>query len=314
MEYNSLMSNVLQYSVWSNCCNNCDFCLRREREPYSKEKQLARLARIKGNLDYIDWKGKYSDGISLLGGELYYIQDKELQESFLELIDMIIEKVLKVSPNPYVKYSTVTNGLYNPEFLIKVLDKVVGACGTKALDLNFSYDLKYRYHSPEQQEQVIKNVKLVHERYNYTVGIQMILTQHVINLWKHLNTDIVDLVDLIMPGNQLCLLYPHPVFTGKKLDNFFFNRSDLLAFVKWLKREHPKEYQAFMLSTKNSATYKWTGLKDIPSDDITEQPQLTDGKEEITDCGHSVLYRCYADSDRCMLCDLLAFDEEVYYG
>ena len=79
------MSNILQYSVWANCCNSCDFCLRKERKPYSKEKQLHRLERIKKNLDYIDWQDKFSDGISLLGGELYYIEDKDLQESFLEL-------------------------------------------------------------------------------------------------------------------------------------------------------------------------------------------------------------------------------------
>ena len=70
-----------------------------------------------------------------------------------------------------------------------------------------------------------------------------------------------------------------------------------------------------MHSTKNSATYKWTGLKEIGSDDVTEQPKLTDWKEVLmVDCGHSVLYKCYADSDRCMLCDILALDEEAFYG
>lgn len=308
------MNNVLQYSVWPNCCNSCEFCLRRERIPYTKEHQLKRLDRIKKNLDYIDWKGKYSDGISLLGGELYYTQDKDLQYSFLELIDLIIEKVLKVSPKPYVKYSTVTNGLYEPTFLLQVLDKIVSECGVKALDINFSFDLKYRFKNDENKQRVIDNVNLIHDRYNYKVGIQMILTQHIINSWKNDNLDIVEYIDTIMPGNQLCLLYPHPIFTGIKLDDFFFNRADLFDFLTWLKSNHYHEYLSFMHSTKNSATYKWTGLKDITSDSITEQPQLTDGKEEITECGHSVLYRCYTDSDKCMLCDLLAFDEEVFYG
>ena len=307
------MTNMLQYSVWSNCCNQCDFCLRRERIPYTKEKQLKRLERIKKNIDYIDWYNKYSDGISLLGGELYYIDDIDLQQSFLELIDIIIEKVLKKSPNPNVKYSTVTNGLYKPDFLIQVLDKIVSQCGIKVIDLNFSFDLKYRYHRKGQMEQVIKNVNLIHDRYNYTIGIQMILTQYLIDLWKS-GMDIVKYIDSIMPGNQLCLLYPHPIFTGIQLDDFFFTRSDLMSYVSWLKSEHLHEYMSFMLSTKNSAIYKWTGLKDITSDDITEQPQLTDGKEDISACGHSILYRCYSDTDKCMLCDLMALDEEVYFG
>ena len=307
------MANMLQYSVWSNCCNQCDFCLRRERIPYSKEKQLNRLERIKKNLDYIDWENKYSDGISLLGGELYYITYKDLQESFLELIDLIIEKVLLKSPNPNVRFSTVTNGLYNPEFLIKVLDKIVDRVGVSHIDLNFSVDLKYRYHDNRQLPLVLDNINLVHNRYNYKVGVQMILTQNLINLYDD-GFDVVEWLEEVTPGNQLCLLYPHPIFTGKKLDDFFFNRADFLRFIRWLKSKHYMEYLSFMHSTKNSAIYKWTGLKDIISDSVTEQPQLTDGKEEISECGHSVLYRCYADSDKCMLCDLFDLDEDVFYG
>ena len=305
------MTNMLQYSVWSNCCNQCDFCLRKEREYYTKEKQLKRLERIKNNLDFIDWKGKYCDGISLLGGELYFITDKDLQNSFLELIDLIIEKVLKKSPR--AKYSTVTNGLYNPEFLCKVIDKIIKEVGINALDLNFSYDVKYRYHEEGQAEQVINNVNLIHNKYNYKVGIQMILTQYIINLWRN-GIDIAKETNEKMPGNQLCFLYPHPIQTGKKLNHFFFKRNDLIQYIKWLKNNHNFEYRSFMHSTKNSATYKWTGLKDIQSSDITEQPVLTDGKETITECGHSILYRCYSDSDKCLLCDLYAFDEDVYCG
>lgn len=304
---------MLQYSVWSNCCNQCDFCLRMEREPYTKKQQLERLDRIKKNIDHIDWQNKYSDGISLLGGELYYITDPDLQKSFLELIDVIIDKVLKKSPNPNVKYSTVTNGLYKPDFLIQVLDKIANSVGIEKLDINFSFDLKYRYHKEGQAQQVIDNVNLVHDRYNYNVGIQMILAQHIINKWKEGFDPIAHIYDM-MPGNNLCFLYPHPVHTGIELHDFFFNRLDFLEFLQWLKTNYSFEYASFMHSTLNSAIYKWTGLKNIESKSVEEQPQLTDGKSELTECGHSILYRCYADSDRCILCDLQAFDEDVFYG
>ena len=48
------------------------------------------------------------------------------------------------------------------------------------------------------------------------------------------------------------------------------------------------------------------------SDEYTEQPVLTDGKQILAECGHSVLYRCYSDSDKCLLCDLEALDNEIY--
>lgn len=308
------MGNMVQYSIWSNCCNNCDFCLRKERIPYSREKQLLTLRRTRKNLDFVDWKDKFSDGISLLGGELYYIEDKELQDEFMLLIDDIIEKVLKVSPNPNVKYSTVTNGIYKPEFLYRVIDRIVDKVGIQAVDLNFSYDMKYRYKNEERRKLVLKNINDFHQRYNYKVGVQMILTQYVIDMWKRGEFDVNKFIDENIPGNTLCFLYPHPIETGLNLTDFNFKRRDLFDFLKYLKEANYFVYVSFMLSTMNSCSYKYTGLKNRTSLDFTEEPKFTDGKEILTECGHSILYRCYTDSDKCLLCDLMAFDEEVFNG
>ena len=305
--------NMVQFGVWSNCCNACDFCLREERIPYSKEKQLYYLDMIKKNIEYIDWKDKFSYGISLLGGELYYITDKDLQKSFLELIDVIIEKILKVSPNPECKYSTVTNGLYDPTFLYQVIDKIVKEVGLKAIDVNFSYDLKYRFKSEEDRLKVLKNINDFHKRYNYNVGVQMIMTQYVINEWKAGRFDVNQFMEEEIPGNYLTFLYPHPIRTGKKLDDFNFNRTDFLDFIQYLKDECYNVYLSFLHSTKNSGTFKYTGLQNRVHPSVDAQPVLSDGKEIINEnCGHSIIYKCYSDCDDCVLCDLKEFDEEVY--
>ena len=304
---------MVQYGVWSNCCNACDFCLRKERIPYSKKKQLFWLDNIKKNIPLIDWKDKFSYGISLLGGELYYITDKELQESFLELIDIIIEKILKVSKNPNCKYSTVTNGIYNPDFLFKVIDKIINTVGIEKIDVNFSYDLKYRFKTEETRKLCLDNINKFHKRYNYSVGVQMILTQYVINLWKDNKFDVNSFIENDIPGNMLCFLYPHPIHTGKKLKDFFFKRSDFLKFILYLKHSNNMVYKSFLYSTKNSGVFKYTGLINKLYPDITEQPVLADGKEILNEnCGHSILYKCYSDSDKCVLCDLMKLDEEVY--
>jgi hypothetical protein len=304
---------MIQYGVWSNCCNACKFCLREERIPYSKEKQLMSLEKIKKNIDYIDWKEKFSSGISLLGGELYYITDKEIQDSFLELIDIIIEKILKVSPNPYCRYSTVTNGLYEPTFLYKVVDKIADSVGIDAVDINFSYDMKYRFKNEEDRLLVLKNINDFHNRYNYKVGVQMILTQYVIDMWKEGKFDVNKFINENIPGNVISFLYPHPIKSGFSLEDFNFKRKDFLNFIKYLKTECYDIYYNFLQSTKNSCTFKYTGLQNRELDDVSLQPTLTDGKEIINSkCGHSVLYTCYADSDRCVLCDLNNFDKDVY--
>lgn len=306
------MGNMVQYGVWSNCCNACDFCLREERIPYTRKRQFEMLELIKHNINYVDWKNQFDCGISLLGGELYYITDEELQNSFLELIDIIIEKILKVSNNPECRYSTVTNGMYDPAFLYKVVDKIKDSVGLKYVDINFSYDLKYRFHSEDKRLQVLKNINDFHKRYDYDVGVQMILTQYVINEWKEGRFDVNKWIKENIPGNSLCFLYPHPIKTGIKLNDFNFNRKDFLKFISYLQNTNLKTYTSFVQSVKNSSTFKYTGLKDRELNDESESPCLSDGKEIINDkCGHSVLYKCYTDCDKCMLCDLKMIDKDL---
>ena len=57
-----------------------------------------------------------------------------------------------------------------------------------------------------------------------------------------------------------------------------------------------------------SGIYKYTGMRDKGCD-THQEPVLSDGKEELTECGHSILYRCYSDSDECMLCDIKIIGE-----
>ena len=305
---------MVQYGVWPNCCNACKFCLRMERIPYDKKTQLFWLDAIKRNINVIDWKDKFSFGISLLGGELYYITDEELQCSFMELIDIIIDKILKVSNNPNCKYSTVTNGIYNPAFLYKVIDKIVDSVGIDKVDINFSYDFKYRFKSHEDSKLVLKNINEFHKRYNYMVSVQMILTQYVINMWKSKKSLISSFIKEKIPGNHLSFLYPHPIHSGFDVPDFNFKRIDFLKFLSYLKHDCYNTYVSFMHSTKNSCIFKYTGLmgRIVSQVDYNQQPVLTDGKEILTECGHSELYRCYSDSDKCILCDLKNLDKEIY--
>ena len=100
------MKNMVQYTVLPNCTGDCDFCLRDERFFLTKGQILDNIELIKKNIPLIDWKDQFQYGISLLGGEIYYSRDIDYQEAFLDLIDVIIEKILKVSPNPNCKYSS----------------------------------------------------------------------------------------------------------------------------------------------------------------------------------------------------------------
>ena len=304
---------MVQYSVWNNCNGSCAFCLRKERAIYSKEDMLFSLEAIKDNIKLVDWEQQFSDGISLLGGELYNITDPDLQASFLELVDVIIDCILLKSTNPNCRYSSVTNGVYDPAFLFKVLDRIKSKAGIGFVDINFSYDLKYRYRTEADRLQVIANINKVHTRYDYSVGVQMILAQYVLDAIKAKTWSIEHFLNNEIPGNMLCFLYPHPIHTGKLLDDFYLKRRDLLEFLLYLRENHPKIYASFVFSTRNSGEFKYTGLidKSFITDHrrTTELPALSDGKEILNPCcGHSTLYKCYIDSSACLLCDINALE------
>lgn len=317
MNKTTIKNRMVQYGVWPNCCNDCDFCLRLNRIPYTKNQQIEWLNNIEKNLDYIDWENEFSYGISLLGGELYYITDVDVQDAFMRLIDKIIDVILIPSKNPECQYSSVTNGLYDPSFLYKVIDRIVEKTSIKKVDLNFSYDLKYRYKNDNDRLLVLKNINDFHKRYDYSVGVQMILTQYLINLWKDGKFDVNSFIKNEIPGNMLCFLYPHKINTGKQLDDFNFSRSDFLKFMQALKTENEQVYSSFINSTKNSGVFKYTGyrFRSIKGHDenYNQQPVLSDGKEHINpECGHSMLYKCYSDTDKCMLCDIKNIESDYF--
>lgn len=311
MENNKRM---VQYAVWPNCNNNCKFCLRKERVFYTEEQQICAIKAIRKNIRTIDWK-QFPYGISLLGGEIYNIENKMLQNEFLKLIDDIIDVILINKELPKSRYSSVTNGIYDNRFLFKVIDKIKDAIGLEKLDLNFSYDIKYRYKSENDRKKVLENVNAVHTRYNYRVGVQMILTSYLIRSIKKKKFDINHFLLDDIPGNMLSLLYPHKIHSGYILNDFQFTRKDFLWFLNYLRNENYGTYLNFVYSTRNSSTFKYTGLKQrkmLSNIDYNQQPILSDGKECLNNnCGHSTLYQCYADSDKCLLCDILAIDNTI---
>lgn len=301
------MSNMVQYGMWGNCSNHCDFCLKKDKRELTSDQLIREIQETRKNIRIVDWKGQFHNGISLLGGELFHLTDPKVQDAFMLLVEDIINVILKNVPTAV--FSCVTNGIYAPTFLYRVMDRFRDTVGMQRVDIAFSYDLKYRFHSEEASKLVIKNILDFQKRYNHTLVVQMILTQHVIDLCRAGKWSPNYFENEEIPGTILSFLYPHPIYNGfekasKKLPDFQFKRKDLFWFVRWLKEHNERCYYSFLSSTHQSGIYKYTGRFDKGIDGFIEQPKLTDGKEELALCGHSTLYRCYSDCDRCLECDL----------
>lgn len=303
---------MVQYGLWSNCTNQCDFCLLKDREYKSEAERLNMISAIRENIRHLDWKVQFSNGISLLGGEIYYTESSKIKAAFLSLIEDVIKII--ILPNPEAVYSTVTNGIYDSSILLEpTLDLFVKYGVLEQVDINFSYDLKYRFHNEFSLCQMIKNTNLVYDKYKLIPTVQTCLTQYLID--AHLNNtfNLFDYQRKHFPHTRLALLYPHKINTGKNVPDFFFSRESLFKFIKYLKSINQNELiQHLIQSVTNSAQFKYTGLwkrdslysKNKDVEEIQQSPTL-ESKQVLTDCGHSDMYRCYTDSDKCLLCDLL---------
>ena len=149
---------MVQLGLHSKCCNKCDFCTIEENNLDQIDDILVEIERAKENIKFINsceenWSNKYSNGISILGGEIFFIKDERYKQAILELVDVIIEYILKPSKDPNCRFSTVTNGMYDPEWLLfPVVDKIVNSVGLHYVDVNFSYDFKYRFHTESSRK------------------------------------------------------------------------------------------------------------------------------------------------------------------
>lgn len=301
---------MVQYDLWNNCSNSCDFCLIYRKRILNNEQMIERIDQIIDNINYVGdrWTTQFSDGISLLGGEVYFITDLKVQEKLMELIDHIINKILL--PNKVLghicKYSTVTNGIYQPDLLFRMIDRIVEKVGIEFVDVNFSYDLKYRFHTEESRLLCLENMRKFSERYNYRIGAQMVVTEYLIDMINNKEFDIGEFQNKIVSNSIVEFLYPHEVHTGKVLDDFQFPRDKFLRFLIWLKANYYENFINYCDSINNSSIFKYTGLYINADWSMEIEPKLSDGKEIINpNCNHSVLYQCYKDSDKCILCDIL---------
>ena len=235
-------------------------------------------------------------------GEVWFVAKDiatvlDYTESSLESMNKLLGHVCK--------YSTVTNGIYNPDLLFKMVDRIVERVGIEFVDVNFSYDLKYRFHSEASRLLCLENMRKFSKRYNYRIGAQMVVTDYLIDMINNKEFDINEFQNETVPNSIVEFLYPHEVHTGKVLNDFQFPRDKFLRFLKWLKENHYENFINYYYSITNSSIFKYTGLYINADWSMEIEPKLSDGKEIINpNCNHSVLYQCYKDSDKCILCDI----------
>lgn len=262
----------MQIRLWNDCINGCAFCSIKNKNKTKISDKIIRLNKLKNIKD---------DKIGLIGGEFFEGQLKGCEREWLSMIASLQCNFLSISANlirePYLLKETLS---IRNDILICT-----------------SYDTVGRFSDEYQKEIWLNRVKSLNN-----VFCTIIPTQDIIN---------DTFIDKIPCGINLC--EPHlGISWYRKVnkcnyhdtlikENKIFNlpkRHDLLIWIS----KHPK-----ILSLMKN--YKSTHFNDIytfnkRNDLIPEEFHRFEDNNFTASCGHQYFSRCYADSDRCLMCDL----------
>lgn len=303
----------IQYNMWKNCKNHCEFCFNRGYKTSGTQDKLRILEFVTNKLKSTE-TDSYNE-IGFIGGEFFenQLSDQKVKEGFYNLFNLCKERVEKGLLD---KIYVATNLIYDmSEYLIpfisflkklNILDKTLFCT---------SFDLKYRFHKKEDLELWKSNM---HEIKKYLDGkkvhTEIIVSQFFIDA---VNSGAFDLLNFSKEFNT-SVDFIEPTFIEyfssredfiKSLPDFFPKRSDFINFVKKYSDLGIIDLNAFLsIKLRSDTSYydlngKWVKLDN----------RWTTNVRRVTKNGEIMKVLSYSDSDALMLKDIEMLNENGRY-
>lgn len=305
MEYHNV--KTLQFELWQDCTNNCDFCyLKHGRVSANSQQKLWALCQV---YDVVKNLSTDYNAVGLIGGEFFQgqLDSQLLKDEFKNLISFLDSLVTKGRLKQVWVTASFMGDLADFTYCLgNVTNK-------QAFFICTSYDTLGRFKTEEQKKSWFEHVKHV-KSLGFTVHTQVISTQAFIE--EALSTDILtklaahSMVDFKTPGpyradyinvtNRNKEWYRELVknSVAEFGDKFFIkNRNTFLKFLVKVREVFGDEKLAAFCSNE------------VRSDEVQLlQIGKTVGNRwnstsENAPCGHPYDSFCYLDSDACARCD-----------
>ena len=139
---------TLEFVMWNNCCNNCQFCWQRlwdDKTTHLNEAQ--KLECIKQCSQMIDAKGTNCD-ILIVGGEVYCDHGQKVNEALAQLYKKVADKIR--SGEVRFLYANTNLTYSNRSNLLNLLEAFKGI--EDSLKFTTSYDLSGRFNRQTKDE------------------------------------------------------------------------------------------------------------------------------------------------------------------
>lgn len=316
---------TIQFELWHNCNNNCEFCfLKTSRIISNSDQQIKHIQKVIDilNSNVID---DY-DGVALIGGEFFegQLNDEKVKLKWFELITLLSD-LLK---SKKIKQIWITASLIdqNQQDLYDTL-QLLPICNDSVI-ICTSYDSTGRFRTQEREKSWHFNVKTLKEKYpNIIIHTTIITTQHFIEKVLGGDTIITDINVYSLVDFKLPTFYVKEFVSGLESikDNnqeyrkllleavpnmpkkfFIEKRLDFINFIK-------KIYEIFGKSKLESfCSHKV--LSDslyLLSSGVHLSNRWNDYDYELAKCGHHIDSYCYLDSPKCVRCDIVSFINDL---
>ena len=168
--------NNIQFELWKNCTNGCDFCFNKGCPCSTKEDKIRILKEVQYRLENLNLD-RY-DKIGFIGGELFgnQIEDDDVFEEFYSLFELCMLYI----QGGYINQVNFTTNLLNKnnDRLYTILNRLEMYGILNKFELCTSYDTKYRFKDKLSHFRWHKNMIYIQERYpELQLHIEILPTQ-----------------------------------------------------------------------------------------------------------------------------------------
>ena len=263
---------MIQVRLWNDCYNNCSFCSLGKKSITKIEDKKARISKL---LKLNDNK------IGLIGGEFFEGQLKGCEDEWLNMIKNISCDDLFITAN-----------LISEQYLLK-----------ETLELRpdilicTSYDSVGRFKNNNQKEKWLERVNSLSNVFCTIIPSQDLIEDDFVDKIKckinlcepHLGIEWLKNVDK---------KHYHDILIS---ENKIFNLPKRKDLLKWLLK-----YPDIINQMKNYRNNHFDCILrfDKNNNFIYESDHRFEDNNFMASCGHPYFSKCYADSDKCLMCDL----------
>ena len=156
--------NNIQFELWKNCTNGCDFCFNKGLPCSSKEDKIRILKEVRYRLVRLNFD--YYDKIGFIGGELFgnQIEDEEVFKEFYKLFQLCIYLL----QDKKINQINFTSNLLTEDNsrMYQILDLIKLSGLLNRFELCTSYDSKYRFKTINQER--IWHYNMLYIKQNYS--------------------------------------------------------------------------------------------------------------------------------------------------